>query len=146
MVLSPSEIMQIQKSSTATLVDGVPSVLFLQRNGARYYFDNSFLEPSDNQIDAAISFYRSGLKWSLSRDECRALLVLNPKARIKLADYGDVDSEVRDLLADAVAQTLLGCSWPRYGDKVDISEFTALLHTQAAAIGFGSPVGEEKHT
>lgn len=143
MVLTPDEIMQIAKSGAGTLVDGVPSVLFLQRNGARYYLDNSILEPSDNQIDAAISFYRSRLQWNLSRDECRALLVLNPKARIKLADYGDVDSEVRELLADAVAQTLLGCSWPTYGDKLDVSVFTALLHSQAAAIGFGSPVCED---
>jgi len=126
-------------------LEGVPTFLFLQRSGASYYLDNARADPSDNQIAQAIGFYRSKLDWNISRDECRALLMLNPKARIKLADYGDVDSEVRDLLADAVAQTLLGCSWPTYGDNVDISEFTALFHRQAAAIGFGSPVAEESH-
>ncbi len=144
MTLSPRQVLQAAHRCVE-LVEGVPSLLFLQRSGARYYLDNVKAEPSDEQIDEAISFYKFRLEWNLSRDECRALLELNPKARIKLADHGDVDSEVRDLLADAVAQILLGCSWPTYGDDVDISEFTVLLHRQAAAIGFGSPVTEESH-
>lgn len=146
MELSSGQIMQIAQSDKSEQVDDVPSVLFLQRRGARYYLDNAMAEPSDDQIDAAISFYRSRVEWNLSRAECRALLAINSKARIKLADYGDVDSEVRDLLADAIARTLLGCAWPTYGDKVDILEFTALLHRQAAAIGFGSSFGEIQST
>lgn len=68
--------------------------------------------------------------------QTESMLNLYPKARIELATNGLLDTSVRNALSVAVAHFFLGCSWPTYGDNIDIETFTGVLKRQAVKAGY----------
>lgn len=112
-------------------------LLNMQSNLSLLLYRNHDAQLNEKYLLNATEFLQSNLGWDISQDQVKAILALYPHARIKLVVYeGLNDTEVRDLVAGAVADFFLGCPWPTYGDKVDMLEFLTALRKQAIAMGF----------
>jgi len=95
--------------------------------------------PSPAQLgEAAVSLSQT-TNLEFSPHNVTTLLSFFPRTRIAIARHGVGDTKVRDQLLDSLAEFLLGCSWPRGADNVDIKTFVALVSAAGAAVGFGTP-------
>lgn len=113
-----------------SLLDTENEYLFdMHNDSARFYIENHNAQLSDKQYKHAQDIINENTELNLSIDHVKIILSLYPRTRIQFAIYEDSS----DLLF-AVSHLFLGCSWPTYGDKVDIDQFVTLLKTQAKKI------------
>lgn len=112
-------------------------LLDMHANNRSFLYANCLAEPTEKHILNATEFIQSQIGFDLTEAQVRGILMLYPQASIKLAVYdGLEDTEVRDLISSAVAHFFLGCDWPTYGDKVDITVFCKALRAQAVKMKF----------
>lgn len=100
-----------------------------------FLFTNRSAFPNADQLLKATEFIQQEIGFDLNMDVIGGILMLYPHARIKLVEYNGLgDTEVRDLLLEAVADFFLGCDWPKYGDNLSEAEtyqFREALQKQA---------------
>lgn len=56
----------------------------------------------------------------------------------KLAEFGEAETQIREMLADALARKLVGRPWPTYGEESDAGDF--YIHLAKTAQNFGYTV------
>lgn len=91
--------------------------------------------PSIECLQEAVDFLGEEIGIDFLIREFRLLLDLYPYVRVKLADYGWGDTEVRELVLDMVAHAILGSRWPIFGDKCDSEAFAERLRHVFASKG-----------
>ena len=115
----------------------------LQERSIAYFKSRHAMPSSQNYADAA-QYLTEITELPISPSQAEDLLSLYPHVRIKLAEGdGVVGSDVREGLAFVAAHFFLGCTWPIYGDHVNLERFVSLLKQQAEAMGFPSIVLEQ---
>lgn len=133
---TPQRTLIIAAKDDGITDDGTHYVLRMRRDSSLFMFENRDAIPSE----AAYAAVAKQLTWqtdvSISPDQAKAILSLYPQARIKVAMYGIGDTDVREALSFAIAHFFLGCSWPTYGDEVDLESFIATMRKQASLMGF----------
>lgn len=92
--------------------------------------------PSDKTVAEAVTFIEEAAEIVLTPDQLLAILSLYPMARGKLANYGWGDTEVREMVADTVANFMTGSRWPIGQDDVDPAAFVARLKKAASFMGY----------
>lgn len=129
-IAKPDVIMKWAKSTEESYI------LNIRTNISGHLYKNRFALPTDRQYVEAADFIEeiSGIR--LDEEQIKGLLTLYPSARINMALDGVSDTEVREALSFAISHFVLGCTWPTYGDKVDVQEFVEILQKQAAGLGF----------
>jgi hypothetical protein len=112
-------------------------LLGFTKNINTFLYEHRNAQPTEkNYLDAA-EFMSETAGFEINMERAKGILDLYPHARIKLAVYNGLgDTEVRDLVSDAMANFFLGCDWPRYGDNVDTTIFCRALYAQAVKMGF----------
>lgn len=127
---SPDKTLRLAQSPD-TDPTGLHYVFTMRRDGLRDYLQNIDAQPSDQVCQEAVEALSEAIDINVSVEFLRQLLALSPQMRIKLALAGSAGpTDIREDLCDTLAFVLLGCTWPTYGDKVDVDEFTALLKKQ----------------
>ncbi|MEM0550492.1 MULTISPECIES: hypothetical protein [Aeromonas] len=121
--------------------DGKPSdnasyMLEIRRASSMFLYENRDVKPTSLQFKEAAEYLTSNTGICIHHKQAEAILSLYPIARIKLAKHGVTDTDVCDELAFASAHFFLGCSWPTFGDKINMDEFIALMRKQAGLMGF----------
>lgn len=53
-----------------------------------------------------------------------------------LAEFGEAETQIRGMLADALSRKLIGRSWPTYGDEADADAFNENLDQAAKIHGY----------
>jgi hypothetical protein len=61
----------------------------------------------------------------------------------RLKEYNECDTTLRDDMADAIADKLLGRSWPTHGDKGGAREFFKEFKAAAISAGYNTGIDEE---
>jgi hypothetical protein len=112
-------------------------LLRMTANINKFLYENRDATLTEKNVLHASEFMSATAGFEISPERAEAILSLYPNARIKLTVYGGLgDTEVRDLVADAIADFFLGCTWPVFADNVDIEKFCRALHRQAVEMGF----------
>lgn len=110
------------------------------RNINTFLFEHRHKQLDEKMSLKAAEFLSAQIGFDLNPEQAKGILDLYPHARVKFIEYGGAnDTEVCDLLSDAVADFFLSCDWPRYGDKLNEREehqFREELQKQARAMGF----------
>lgn len=131
--------MSRQRSVLEILEDNEHNQMLLgfTRNINSFLYQHRDKKPTEQHYLHAAEFMSAQAGFEIDVEMAKGILDLYPHARIKLAEYDGLgDTEVRDLVASAVANFFLGCDWPTYGDNVDTTVFCKALHKQAVAMGF----------
>jgi hypothetical protein len=95
--------------------------------------------PRHEHILEALEILKAELSLILTSEQLEAILLLFPEARIKLAVYeGCSDTEVENLIIDAVYSFITGCRSPLFKDSpsIDIDRAFDYLHSQAKEMGY----------
>lgn len=130
-IAKPDLIMEWAKSPEKSYI------LNIRTNISEHLYENRFAMPTDGQYVEAADFIEEASGIRLDGEQIRGLLMLYPSARINVALDGVSDTEVREALSFAISHFVLGCTWPTYGDKVDVEEFVGILQKRAKDLGFG---------
>jgi len=78
------------------------------------------------------SFVKEHTELEIPNDVLKNILDLYPEARIRIVqNYGKIDTDVGDIILDAISHFFLGCSWPTGADNVDMPFFMGVLKAQA---------------
>ena len=110
-------------------------LLALHRRSTLRYFHNRDMEPTTTQYEEAAEHLTNLTGLEISVSVTKELLSLFPLARIDLAEKGICGFGVRDELADAAGNFILGCRWPIYRDKVNMDTFLEVLKQQGEKMG-----------
>ncbi len=97
---------------------------------------NASAVPNESAISSAVGYVSEQSGIQLSTDELSNILSLYPQQRGKLAAYGWGDTEVREIILDAVANFIANTRWPVGKDDVDIQAFIAGLKAAARFMGY----------
>ena len=54
----------------------------------------------------------------------------------KIEEFGEVETQIRGYLADALSTELLSLSWPTYGDDIDMDSFWKRIYRAAIEAGY----------
>lgn len=137
----PQNTMKIAGLEDGITDDGTHYLLRMRRDSSQFFFDARNSVPTAAQYAEVACFFSEITELMFSAEDAAAILDLYPFARIKVAASNGIGpTDVRDELSEAVAHFFLGCTWPKYGDKVKLADFMALLQKQAALMGFAQPV------
>lgn len=113
------------------------SYVEMHKNARDFYIKNLKAMPKREHSLEALEVIAENLKIRLSDEELEKILILFPTARIKLAVYkGCSDTEVEDLVIEAVFVFITGCKLPRNKDEVDFARSLAYFHSQAKEMGY----------
>ena len=112
-------------------------LLGFTRNINSFLYQHRGSQPTEQHYLHAAEFMSAQAGFEIDVEMAKGILALYPHARIKVAEYDGLgDTEVRDLVADALSNFFLGCDWPTYDDKVDTTIFCKALKAQAEKMGF----------
>lgn len=134
---TPHNTLKIASLEDGITDDGRHYLLRMRQDDSTFFLQNRNVMPSLQNYTDAASFLSeiTGLKFDA--DSASAILSLYPQVRIKLAKHNGIgNTDVRHELSFAASHFFLGCTWPTYGDKVNIDAFVALLQAQGAKMGF----------
>jgi hypothetical protein len=136
-ISTPANTLSLNARIEDRQADGLHYIFAMQRSASQFYLDNAAAQPSEKHLEEVAGYFAGITGLAFSSEQAEAILSLYPRARIKVAVYdGIFDTDVRDELSFAVAHFFLGCSWPTYGDAIDLDEFMDLMTRQALAMGF----------
>jgi hypothetical protein len=112
-------------------------VLHMHGNRSKYLYKSLGAVMTDAMYLRATEFVQANIGWDIPQDQVEAILALYPEARIEIAVTGGLnDTDVRDCVLNSFSHFFLGCEWPTFGDKVDLTVFLTALHKQAVEMGF----------
>jgi hypothetical protein len=111
-------------------------------DNAKFLKENVSAAPNHKGYSTVADYIQSITGIAFQVEDAKLLLDLYPRARIKVAEFGIEDSDVKDEIAFSVSHFFLGCSWPTYGEQVDHDSFVDLLKRQANKVGFQSVKSE----
>lgn len=134
---TPQNVVSLPSRLDGDIGDGTHYLLCMKLDTSKFYFDNRRAMPTaENYIDAA-EYLTDLTEVQFSAEQAADLLMLYPQVRIKIAVYDGIDdTDGRDGLDFAAAHFFLGCSWPTFGDEVDVAAFVSMLKKQATQLGF----------
>lgn len=107
-------------------------ILEMHRRHAVNFLANTKAKPTTAAYKAVADYMSEACGVRFTVAKTKEILTLYPQERIALAMQGVWG--VDDRFADVLAHHYLGCSWPTYGDNVDMTAFVALLQRQIAAV------------
>lgn len=93
---------------------------------------------SDNHVREAIEDLERQTGVSLSFEQMQGLLVRSKVDQL-IDDLGEVETQVRETLADALATELIGRDWPMNQERIDKRAFINQVHDAAIASGYRVP-------
>ena len=134
---SPSNVLRIAADQHGVTDDGTHYLLRMRRDASAFFLAQRDAQPSEDNY-AAVAAFMSEITGLVIDAVCaKQLLSLYPQTRINVAEFGGIAAtDVRDGLSFVAAHFFLGCSWPTFGDSVDIDAFVGLLQRQAVLMGF----------
>ena len=123
-ILNPNAIIQLAGKD--------PMILDMRRQYHTTLLNLQHLKLQPDHVAAARELIKEHAGLDIPVVKLESILNLYPETKIRIADNrGFIDSDVSDLLLDAVAHFFLGCSWPIGKDNVDIDVFLNILQRQA---------------
>jgi hypothetical protein len=93
---------------------------------------------SENNVREAIDDLERQTGVSLSFEQMQGLLVRSEVDQL-IEDLGEVETQVRETLADALAMELVGRDWPMNQERIDFGPFIEKMHGAAIAAGYAVP-------
>lgn len=97
---------------------------------------------SDENVREAINDLERQTGVSLTFEQMQGLLVRSEVDQL-IEDLGEVETQVRETLADALAMELIGRDWPINQERIDFKAFIQKLHDAASAAGYAVPSRED---
>lgn len=128
-ITTPKNIMEMAANS-----DGGKLYFESIKRNAAFYIGSLHMEPTEEDYQEATEVLSDHAGIELPVAQVKTILSLYPKVRIQIAEWGADDTATRGEILSAVSDLYLGCEWPTYGDKIDISAFTELLKAQIEAV------------
>lgn len=130
-ILTPAQVLAFDKN------EDLRFCLEILRDGSQAALRMLDERPSGDSVTKAVEFLSGITDLDLNDEQVGRLLDLYPRTRIALIEDGGLcDTGIREQLSDMVATFFVGCTWPTYGDNVDVEAFQALLRRQAVAMGY----------
>ncbi|MDH4602318.1 hypothetical protein [Pseudomonas syringae] len=123
------------KSEDWLLEDGY---MHSQKAQIEFAMANALSVPGESALASAAECVATETGIQLSTEDLRRILSLYPVQRGKLAAFGWGDTEVRELILDAVANVMANTRWPLGKDDVDFQTFIARLKTAARFMGYAT--------
>ncbi|TLX16268.1 hypothetical protein [Rhizobium sp. MHM7A] len=96
---------------------------------------------SDANVREAIDDLERQTGVQLSFEQMQGLLVRSEVDQL-IEDLGEVETQVRETLADALATELVGRDWPMNQEQIDKRAFIKQVHDAAVAAGYRVPSRE----
>ena len=96
---------------------------------------------SDKNVREAIDDLERQTGVSLTFEQMQGLLVRSEVDQL-IEDLGEVETQVRETLADALAIELIDRDWPMNMERIDFGAFIQQLHDAAIAAGYAVPSRE----
>lgn len=96
---------------------------------------------SDANVREAIDDLERQTGVQLSFEQMQRLLVRSEVDQL-IEDLGEVETQVRETLADALATELVGRDWPMNQEQIDKRAFIKQVHDAAVAAGYRVPSRE----
>lgn len=118
-IVAPQDRLNLANSSNEYILN-------MHLDSSKFYFENKDIALTTEQLNDAVEMVNSETNLGLSHEHMKAIFDIYPRSRIQFAIYKDTEG-----LFFAISHFFLGCSWPTYGDKVDIDAFYSLLNSQA---------------
>jgi hypothetical protein len=97
---------------------------------------------SDANVREAIDDLERQTGVQLSFEQMQGLLVRSEVDQL-IEDLGEVETQVRETLADALATELVGRDWPINQEQIDKRAFINQVHDAAVAAGYRVPSRED---
>lgn len=97
---------------------------------------------SDENVREAINDLERQTGVSLTFEQMQGLLVRSEVDQL-IEDLGEVETQVRETLADALAMELIGRDWPINQERIDFKAFIQKLHEAASSAGYAVPSRED---
>jgi hypothetical protein len=112
-------------------------LLKMHASRSQHLYNNCLAAMTDPLYLRVTEFMQASLGWDITQEQVTAILELYPSARIEVALTGGLnDTDVRDCVLNSFSHFFLGCEWPTFGDKIDLTVFLTALHKQAVEMGF----------
>jgi len=136
-IAKPADILRTARSGDKTN-DGTALGLRIGRQANLEYLEDRDLVPSEEQYATAAALMSEITELTLSSEQTKAILSLYPHERIIVARRDGKDAEYlrAEDISFAAAHFFLNCSWPNYGDEVDMTAFVELLKSEAIRMGY----------
>lgn len=93
---------------------------------------------SDANVREAINDLERQTGVSLSFEQMQGLLARSEVDQL-IADLGEVETQVRETLADALAIELIDRDWPMNQEQIDKRAFIIQMHDAAEKAGYSVP-------
>lgn len=108
----------------------------LHRNAMQFLLKHRNKQPDLVALRGGIEHIKTATGVELSTGQLSEILTLFPSERIKLAEYGISDTEVRECMYNVACCFFAGCEAPTYGDGIDMDRFIKHLQGQAKIMGY----------
>jgi len=125
MTIRPAHIVNLAKSGDDTVFK-MRRVHTTQRQINRI---NEGVQLTPMHWNVLRNFYSETLATPLTLNQVKMIMDLHPKAMIHLADGCIGDTDVDDVLLNALSQFVLGCDWPTGNDHLSQEEQTLFVET-----------------
>ncbi|MBD8088968.1 hypothetical protein IFT48_03165 [Pseudomonas fluorescens] len=141
---NPANTIKLAEGNEGRGPESTHYLLEMRQDTAKFYMNNVGAIPNAKNYEDARQYLTEFTGLEFTPEQTQSLLDLYPRVRIKLAVCDGIsDTDVRDDLSCAAAHLILGCSWPTYGEQVDMDEFMAMLLSQGLEMGFAKAADEE---
>ncbi|CAH1592960.1 conserved hypothetical protein [Vibrio jasicida] len=107
----------------------------LHRKAMKFHLENKDKQPGSLDLKNGADHINQSTGIKITPEQLSDILALFPSERIKLAEYGISDTEVREGLYNVACCFFSGCEAPAY-DEIDIDRFIKHLQEQAVLMGY----------
>jgi hypothetical protein len=121
-ITNPNQALKLPNYENAYLLE-------MNSNMTKFYLKNKNLDLTEKQYNKALDELQEMTNLNFTLEQLKDILSLYPQSRIQLAAHDSYED-----LAFAIAHFFLYCSWPTYGDNINLDDFLHLLQTQAKTI------------
>lgn len=109
-------------------------ILKMQKNIAKFIIQYQNYDLTPKEVEEAQILYEDLLEMKLTPEQVQIIVNSSGYAKANLVAYTMNDTEARGSLLNALCKLVLGCSYPTYGDNVDIDDFISVLKRETSAL------------
>jgi hypothetical protein len=134
-IANPSQIQKVAQWGDKT-PDGTAMGIRIGRESNLGFLEDRELTPTGEQYAAAAAVLSEMTELDLSAEQVKDILALYPRERIIIARTESNEELEEADISFVAAHFFLNCSWPIYGDEVDMTAFIDLLKSEAIRMGY----------
>ncbi len=123
-LLKPKEVIEPKNPEV------METIFKINKNIAQMVLKHQHSPIPEDQLLLSKELFKSEIGIEFSIKEVRDIICSSPYCRASVIMFGVEDTEARGSLFNALSLLILNCSWPDYGDKVNIDKFIEVLNKQ----------------